>query len=235
MPASQNKTRNLHSPRTAGVDVGGVKKGFHAVLLEGLEVVATLQSRNAEEVAAWCRDQEAMAVGVDAPCCWRAPGGSARAAERQLMREGISCFSTPTEEEARNHPRGYYEWMLQGMTLHEALRRDFGIISEEQPLKNPVCFETFPQAVACVLAGQVVKAGDKRTVRRALLEAAGIQTTTLRSMDLLDAALCAFTARQVIKGQFRFVGDALSGCMILPVNPDFTQRQANAKMSLVQK
>ncbi|HAL72499.1 MAG TPA: DUF429 domain-containing protein [Verrucomicrobiales bacterium] len=235
MPASQAKTHTLNSPRTAGVDVGGVKKGFHAVLLEGLEVVATLQSTNAEEVAAWCREQEAMAVGVDAPCCWRAPGGSARVAERQLMREGIYCFSTPTEEEARNHPRGYYEWMLQGMTLHEALRRDFGLMSEEQALKNPVCFETFPQAVACVLAGRVVKAGVKRTIRRALLEEAGIQTASLRSMDLLDAALCAFTARQVIKGRFRIVGDSLSGCMILPVNPDFTQRQANPEMSLAQK
>ncbi len=235
MPDSQAKTRNLHSPRTAGVDVGGVKKGFHAVLLEGLEVVATLQSTNADEVAAWCRDQGALAVGVDAPCCWRTPGGSARAAERQLIREGIYCFSTPTEEEARNHPRGYYEWMLQGMALHHALRRNFEIISEDQPLKNPVCFETFPQAVACVLAGRVVKAGDKRTVRRALLEEVGIQTSSLHSMDLLDAALCAFTARQVIKGRFRIVGDSLSGCMILPVNPDFTRRQANPEMSLVQK
>jgi hypothetical protein len=40
-----------------GVDVGGMKKGFHAVALRDNQIVAKLTTCSALEVAAWCRQQ----------------------------------------------------------------------------------------------------------------------------------------------------------------------------------
>lgn len=95
----------------AGVDVGGLRKGFHAVALEGSVVLGTHSSRNTSEIADWCRQAGATVVGVDAPCRWSVDQ-SPRDAERALMAQRIFCFSTPTEIRARSHPKDFYGWMI---------------------------------------------------------------------------------------------------------------------------
>ena len=146
----------------AGVDVGGPRKGFHAVILHEGKFVAKMSSREAHHIAAWCRAQGATVVAVDAPCRWRT-SGLARAAERELAKEKISCFSTPTEARATDHP--FFTWMIAGQALFRALHATHPICSNTAQ-RVSVAVETFPQAVACALAGQIVLAKKKGVVRR---------------------------------------------------------------------
>ena len=141
-----------------GVDVGGPAKGFHAVALQDRTITSKLRSRSADEVAAWVQSRGADVVAIDAPCRWRQPRGPSRTAERQMAGAGISSFSTPTEEKAAEHP--FYTWMLAGMKLYAALRPTHPVY-DGTPRTSQVCFETFPQAVACALAGEVVSAKEK--------------------------------------------------------------------------
>ncbi len=142
----------------AGIDVGGTKKGFHAVALCNGVLLDRFASADPKAVAAWCRSIGARAVGVDASRHWSADG-RARPAERSLMRAEIHCFASPTREAALAHPKNWYGWMLAGEALYAALRRGYRLAADPvahalaSSPSSPVVFETFPQAIACVLAG----------------------------------------------------------------------------------
>ena len=84
-----------------GIDVGGERKGFHAVALQNGTFVATLAHSDPAVIVSWCRQLKAVVVAVDAPCGWSA-GGASRLAERSLAIGGnkISCFATPTRARA---------------------------------------------------------------------------------------------------------------------------------------
>lgn len=201
----------------AGVDVGGPVKGFHAISLSRGRLSGIFQSRNAREVAGWCRDQGAFAIGVDAPSAWSTTG-RARPCERELMKEGIGCFSTPTRLTALQHPTGYYGWMLAGEDLYQELRITHALFDGRSfLLTSPVCFETFPQAVACALAGDLVSAKDKSSVRPRLLVKAGVDIRVLTSIDFIDAAMCALAAQGLINGQVRSYGQRETGLIICPL------------------
>ena len=66
----------------AEIDVGGARKGFHAVALRD-GVFETLTSIDPDEIVHWCLERHATIVAVDAPCGWSQAGAS-RLAERQL-------------------------------------------------------------------------------------------------------------------------------------------------------
>jgi hypothetical protein len=149
-----------------GIDVGGPKKGFHAVALRDGCYHAQFSSRNASDIADWCRETRAYAVGVDAPCRWSRTG-RARPAERELMAGGIWCFSTPTQQSAAAHPKNHFGWMLNGAELFRLLEEDYPLFDGSiVPSGTRVCFETFPQAVACALSGALVSAKWRETTSR---------------------------------------------------------------------
>jgi predicted RNase H-like nuclease len=205
---------HLPSHRVIGIDVGGPTKGFHAVALDGLDIVAHWQGADAARLAAWCAEQEAVVVAIDAPCRWRGPH-LARAAERELAANGISCYYAPTEQRAREH--AFYQWMLPGSDLYRALADRFPLYLGRAPT-GPVAIETFPYAAACALAGEIVSAKpkEKRLVRRELLQHAGIALSGNESIDELDALLCALPARGFLLGKFKAYGDAEGGFIIVP-------------------
>ncbi len=63
MPASRS------SPVVVGIDVGGRKKGFHAVALAGGRYRNRLATREVAELVAWCVETlRATVIAVDAPC-----------------------------------------------------------------------------------------------------------------------------------------------------------------------
>jgi predicted nuclease with RNAse H fold len=198
----------------AGIDVGGIAKGFHAVALENEKYFDQMSSCDPGEVTAWCNRLGARAVGIDAPIDWSRSGG-ARCAERELAASRIWCFSTPREEAAKSHPTNYFGWMLNGAALYGTMddhyRRFDGARS-----RRPVCFETFPQAVACALAGRVVSAKNKAVARRALLSNAGVDTGSLRSIDAVDAALCALAAAYFLRNEYKTYGDRAEGFIVVP-------------------
>jgi predicted nuclease with RNAse H fold len=82
---------------------------------------------------------------------------------------------------------------------------------------KPHCLETFPHAIAShLLAGQAT-ASEKRRQRKALLKGAGIDTTPLTNIDLIDAALCAHVAHLVATGAAcASYGEPATGLIIVP-------------------
>ena len=200
----------------AGVDVGGSRKGFHAVAFRDGKYLDQFTSLQTAEIAAWCRRIGAHLIGVDAPCRWSATG-RARPAERELMKEKIWCFSTPSREAAEAHAKDHFRWMLNGAKLFEDLETSHALFDgNPRPMACPVCFETFPQAIACALAGTIVSAKKKGNVRLDLLKRAGVDTSKLTNIDQLDAALCALTAHHFALGRFKTYGEALTGLIVVP-------------------
>ncbi len=197
-----------------GIDVGGSQKGFHAVALRSCRYLTKFAHLDASDVAAWCRETGALIVGIDAPCRWRSTE-QARTAERKLATDGISCFITPDSEKAKS--RAFYQWMLNGAELYRRIEPDYPLYSGSA-FSGPVCFETFPQAVACQLAGRVVSAKQKAVERRKLLREAGIDISALTNMDLVDAALCALAAQYLVAGSFKTYGDTTDGFIVVPAD-----------------
>ena len=213
-----------------GIDVGGARKGFHAVALRGRTVVDRLATPDAAVLAAWCRDVGAELVAVDAPCQWRC-GVEARFAERELMRDGISCFASPTREQALASTSGFYGWMLRGEALYgELARHGYALAqSADQLLHQRSCFETFPHAITVQLHRadglDAPVAARKRPERRALLERLGVDVGALTSIDWVDAALCALAAQLLREGAEPCVyGEAASGLLLVPAGPSQVER-----------
>jgi len=209
-----------------GIDVGGRRKGFHAVALREGRFAALLASREAGEVSHWCREQiGAGVIAIDAPCRWSTPEQPGpRPCERELLAAGIRCFPSPTRQAALIHPTDYYGWMLQGEALYRALEASHRLLPARpqpgEPLEEPLCFETFPHAISWHLRGGNASAAQKRAQRSALLEQAGIDPAALASIDLIDAALCALAAWHVAAGEpCRSYGEPESGLIVVPRGP----------------
>jgi predicted nuclease with RNAse H fold len=219
-PNSPPTTKNPHpmssSIIVAGVDVGGSRKGFHCVALRDGAYLDQFASLHAAKIAAWCDRIGVRFIGVDAPCRWSATG-RARPAERELMAEKIWCFSTPSRRTAETHPKDHFRWMLNGAELFEHLENTHALFAGNfGRLTCTICFETFPQAVACALAGTIVPAKQKRTVRRDLLNRAGVDISKLTNIDKVDAALCALAAHHFALGTFKTYGEAMTGLIVVP-------------------
>jgi predicted RNase H-like nuclease len=137
-----------------------------------------------------------------------------RPVERDLAGLGIRCFATPTRSAARHHP--FYAWMRNGMRLYAALARHYPLIRRPAPAHGRVCVETFPHGIATVLAGRPLRARTKHPDRHHILQAVGIDTAPLDSMDFLDAALCALAAHRYLRGRAQVIGDAEQGYLVLP-------------------
>lgn len=206
----------------AGVDVGGEKKGFHAVALQGGKYLEQIESREVAKIAQWCRDLGAQFIGVDAPCRWSLTG-RARPADRLLMGEGVWCFSTPSEKAAQDHPKKYFRWMQNGADLFAELESSHLLFKGDENLGLPrACFETFPHAVACALTGKVVSAREKRTDRLRLLREAGVEFSAQPKIDFIDAALCALTADYFARGEIVKIGEPDTGFIVVPKVPGST-------------
>jgi predicted nuclease with RNAse H fold len=204
-----------------GIDVGGRRKGFHAVALVGGIYAAQLASRDVQEVADWCRREiDARLIAIDAPCRWSVDG-RARPCERELHARGIRCFASPRRAMALAHPRDYYGWMLQGEALYRELEVSHPLLRELPPdglpPPAPACFETFPHAITWQWRGGQASAAHKRQQRRTLLRQAGIDPALLTSIDRIDAALCALAADQLARGgPCLACGEEKTGLIVVP-------------------
>ena len=218
MPSTLKSTPTHPQARimTVGIDVGGERKGFHAVALLNGVYHSQRSTKDPTELSRWCRDSvQAQVVAVDAPCQWSREGRP-RPAERMLMQKGIRCFSTPTREQAVSHRSNYFGWMLKGMELFQALAEEFPLCLKLPATGQRCSFETFPHAITWHLRGGNASALKKDEQRRALLRQAGISLTELTQIDLVDAALCALTAYHVATAQAcESFGDPDTGLIIV--------------------
>ncbi|WP_259727111.1 MULTISPECIES: DUF429 domain-containing protein [unclassified Synechococcus] len=206
---------------TVGIDVGGARKGFHAVALCGGAYHSRCTSTDAAALAQWCVDTiGAQVVAVDAPCRWSADGRS-RPAERQLMAERIQCFSSPSRQTALEHPTNYFGWMLRGEALYQALEPSHHLLTSLPAAGTRCCFETFPHAITWHLHQALglppPQARRKVQERRALLKRLGLDGRQLTNIDWIDAALCAVAAQQLaIGGACVGYGEPQTGWIVVP-------------------
>lgn len=205
------------SPVVAGVDVGGNRKLCDLVILHGSTVVCREQRVAPEALPALCLAHDVVAVGVDAPSLWWA-GVGRRAAEQALARERISCFPTPSREQAVASTSGFFDWMFIGERVYRALAGTYPLLTGARYAGGRASFETYPYAITCAMLGKAVaSAKQKRNQRRQLLERLGIDVSTLQSVDARDATLCALTAQYVIDGNAHAYGDADGGYIRVPI------------------
>jgi predicted nuclease with RNAse H fold len=196
-----------------GVDVGGKEKGFHAVALRGRAFIEKFATCEAKHVVEWCHSRQALAVGVDAPCKWSF-NGKARPCESELARLGITTFATPSYPKAQSHP--FYSWMLNGAELFHLFAAHYRLFDGRRLAQSCICFETFPQAIACAMAGKTLSARNKRVDRRRLLKKEGIANDFLTNIDEVDAALCALSAHYLLAGRFKAYGEPAEGFIVVP-------------------
>ena len=105
--------------------------------------------------------------------------------------------------------------MFAGMEIFRALATSHPLYLGQADPRN-VTLETFPQAVACALAGQIVSAKEKNRGRRGLLTRAGIDESKLGNIDEVDAALCALAAQSFSQRSFHAYGDREGGYIVVP-------------------
>lgn len=202
-----------------GIDVGGMAKGFHGVALCGGQFTLK-HSIDPANIAGWCTELDALVVAVDAPAVWADPASGYRAAERSinLFGQKLHCFATPTRARALQNTTGFYDWMFRGEALFKQLRHSHALlgIDDARAMGGRVCFETFPHAVACALAGQVLPARHKSPTRRAVLRQWGFDDALLPNIDFVDAALCALAARSFAQDKAIEFGPRAEGCIVVP-------------------
>ncbi|MCX5844734.1 MAG: DUF429 domain-containing protein [Deltaproteobacteria bacterium] len=199
-----------------GIDVGGESKGFHAVALHDGNFVEKKTDRDPTVIVKWCLHHKASFVGVDAPCKWSYTGSS-RLAERELGKQRISCFATPSRDQASN--RGFYKWIFNGEKLYRLLETHYHLFDGTET-NEQTCIETFPHAIVCSLAGRVMPAKPKSVVRRGALGSEGYDHTNLPNIDFIDAALCAVAADHFRKGNYACFGDYAEGFIVVPKGLD---------------
>lgn len=200
-------------PTVIGIDVGGYAKGFHSVALRN----GRFEPHHFDEtskLAAWCQEQYAQVIAIDAPCAWASVGNS-RLAERSLAIAGetIQCFKTPTRASAVG--RAFYDWVFNGEKLYQSLIPSYRLFDGTNQRRG-IILETFPHAVVCELRGEIVPARPKAATRRRILREQGYDDQNLGNIDFVDAALCALTAESCRVGCIRQFGNAMEGFIVVP-------------------
>jgi predicted nuclease with RNAse H fold len=197
---------------TIGIDVGGIKKGFHAVANRDGLYFAQFHSIHPDEVASWVLSHNPSAVAIDAPSMFSLNSGS-RKAERELVSNGMRCFYTPTRALAAKSR--FYDWVFNGELLYQKL--GLPIFMGEQS-QETCAIETFPHAVQMSLwAEDPNPIGNKRSVRESTLALkANYDTSQLSNINFIDAALCAVSADYFAHHQFTAYGCKTEGYIVLP-------------------
>lgn len=189
-----------------GVDIAA-RRGCDVVALGPALVAEPLgRVRTGPELRSLLARVDPAVVAIDAPPGWAA--NRPRACERALARRGISVFTTPNAERGTGNP--FYDWMRTGFAMFAAAR-------------GYPTLETFPHATAIALHGAfpegslLQRPARKRDWRRAALAAVGVDTAALRTIDEIDAALCAITGRWYLDGRTEDLGDPSEGVITVPV------------------
>ena len=218
---------NRQGCTVVGIDVGGAKKGYHAVAFTDGKYVGHTTSGNAETIASWVKEQGAQVVAVDAPCTWSKEGKS-RPCETALRSMGVKCFSTPNAQfmdrlEAEGTPgqKAFYCWMHQGKKMYvQLIKSGFPLLRTDPVAGERFCFETFPHAIAHALLDPEVTGREKRAQRSGLLEKKDTDFPKGLNIDFIDAAVCAHMAHIVAtSGDFELLPERSlhsTGILVVP-------------------
>lgn len=197
-----------------GIDVGGVRKGYDLVLLDGARRV--VQAKRHVSVDALVGHIEAWrpnVVCIDSPPAWAVD--APRATEAAVLALGLSLYRTPWADDKKTH--AFYAWMLSGFEAFAAARGAGYAMYDGGTSVQGRAQEVFPHAIASVLHGARRPAGLRKHLwRREALAAAGVEEAGLKGNDQCDAALCALAGVLALEGTFCWAGEPSEGVIVLP-------------------
>jgi hypothetical protein len=188
--------------RSLGIDVGGaLHKQLDVVVMDADRQIAMVGSRvSVQRLRRLIEDHRPDVVCIDSPPAWAPVGTRSRLAERELRLLGIQSYATPARDVGESHD--FYGWMRNGIAaFRAAARAGFPIYRAGRIAGSAI--EVFPHATATVLAGCLAPTRQapaaKRAWRAAILRAAHVPIAQLRTLDQVDAALCALTGIVALK------------------------------------
>src|SRR4051794_36046691 len=98
-PCFPTSGRGQSSPRWAGVDVGGRRKGFHVAAVDAAGgCLGSLNLRSPAKVGDWLTGVRPQVVGLDSPLATAPAGRNARDGELTLARAVCGIRWTPSAE-----------------------------------------------------------------------------------------------------------------------------------------
>ncbi|MFM9873852.1 MAG: hypothetical protein ACKVQS_10360 [Fimbriimonadaceae bacterium] len=165
----------------AGIDVGGMKRGFHVAVVEADsgDFLALQNLHDAEDVARLLAGfPELECVAIDCPPKAQRPGPrSSRLAEHQIKKAGFNPQWT------RMFPEEPQEWMVNGESVWK---------SGKEKLPQVQIIETFPT----VVSGRLAECEWKLPL--SLLKGGVNERSGYK--DFVDASLCAWVAMRYLTG-----------------------------------
>jgi predicted nuclease with RNAse H fold len=102
-----------------GVDVGGRRKGFDVAVIDERRLLALHSHQSVRDVVALVASSRPAVVAIDSPRSCAPPGATHREDERALRAAVCGIRWTPPGSELDGNP--YYEWIVQGLELYDAL------------------------------------------------------------------------------------------------------------------
>jgi predicted nuclease with RNAse H fold len=176
-----------------GVDVGGRRKGFDVALVEDQRLIDLRQRQSVDDVVGRALSSEPSVIAIDSPRSCAAHGSTHRPEERELRDAVCGIRWTPPSAKLGGNP--YYEWIVEGLRLYDALRHHPALVIE--------CFPT-----ASWTRWHGARGGRSRSAwTREALAALGLQDVPARTnQDMRDAIAAALTARDYERGRFQRFG-----------------------------
>lgn len=196
-----------------GIDVGGLKKGYHAVVNRHGQYHAQFHSTDPHAIANWAKQFNPSVMAIDAPAMFSQDGRS-RKAERDLVKNGLRCFYTPTRTMAEKSR--FYDWVFNGERLYQALRLP---LFSGMPCTEACLMETFPHGITTAYQQAQTKAlalGNKTARRLHALTGMAYDTQHLANIDFIDAALCAIAADYCMANRISVYGCKQDGLIGIP-------------------
>jgi predicted nuclease with RNAse H fold len=177
-----------------GVDVGGKRKAFDAALVEDQRLIGWRQRQSVADVVAWAASAKPSVIAIDSPRSCAPPGWTHRPGEKELRDAVCGIRWTPPSAKLERNP--YYEWIVQGLRLYDALR--------QRPVQVIECFPT-----ASWTRWHGARNGRRRSVwTREALAAVELRDVPRRTnQDMRDAIAAALTARDYEQGRFQLFGE----------------------------
>ena len=181
----------------AGVDVGGTRKGFHAVVIDERAIVSGPRSlATPTDTASWLASFEPMLTAVDGPIAPAPDGWGWRPCERELAQAVCGIRWTPSQDALERSP-GYYGWVLNGLALYDLLAAE-----------KLQAVECFPTASFTRWAGKRPSGTSRAVWTRDALRNLGLDRLPARTnQDERDAIAAAVTARLHAGGLTEMFGE----------------------------
>lgn len=183
------------------MDVGGKRKGFEVALIDQQRLVQLEGGLGCAEVIELVELARPELVAIDSPISFAPEGRTTRDGERALARTICGIRWTPDEHAVRASP--YYAWILEGLTLFDALTA-----------RGVEAIEVFPTASWTRWFGRRGSTSRSTWSRRGLAALGLIGIPQRTNQDQRDAIAAAVTARQHTQG----TTEAL-GTIVVPSGP----------------